>query len=91
MKYIKITEGQGYIAGDCECWCINPLPADDMNSIIRESNKQWDEYMALIDKRVYPNDFVPDELEEHDAPLVRFKITFEVEIQNIQKKESQTE
>lgn len=75
MKYVKITEGEGYIGGDYECWCINPVPFDEITSI--EDHDKW---LELDDKRVYPDDFTPDELEEYEEPKVRYKIIFEVEI-----------
>ena len=81
MRYIKITEGEGCIGGDMECWCINPFPLSKMQEVLGEGYENWDEYEKLLDQRVYPSNFVPDELEEFDeTPRVKYKVTFEVEI-----------
>lgn len=85
MKFTKITEGRGYIGGDYECWCINPVPFDEINKLCQEAlsgvDSDFEEYLEKYEeRRVYPNDFVPDELRKHGEPLVQFKVTFEVEI-----------
>jgi len=79
--FTKITEGEGYIGGDMECWCINPFPLSEMKEVLGEGYENWDEYEKLLDQRVYPSNFVPDELEEFDeTPRVKYKVTFEAEI-----------
>ena len=77
-KFVKITEGEGYIGGDYECWCINPVPFETMTRFPRDSETTWSEYLELDDKRVYPDTFVPDELETFDEPRVKYRVTFEV-------------
>lgn len=75
----KVTEGEGYISGDYECWCINPLPFNQMN------DASSDDWIDLDDERVYPDEFVPLEFEDvvsrnkGKKPKVKYRVTFEIE------------
>lgn len=48
---VKETEGEGYVSGDYECWCIHPVPFDE-----------WKELDARTELSVYPSDFFPPDL-----------------------------
>ena len=70
----KVTEGEGYISGDMECWCIRDYPFEE-----------WKDHITFDDNDIYPDQFVPleyaDVLQRNEGiePKVRYRVTFELE------------
>ncbi len=81
MKAKKVTEGEGYISGDWECWCIHDVPFKEWKervlNCIRNDGSESPE-------GVYPFDFFPPDLEldedgfDYDKKI-KYKVTVEVE------------
>jgi hypothetical protein len=65
----KVTEFEGYISGDCECFCLSKIPFEEW---AKKNWKTWSDPDLL-----YPGDFFPKELRNKKC---RFKITVEAEI-----------
>ena len=83
MKAKKVTEGEGYVSGDYECWCIHDVPFD----AVQERMRSWldkDGEGEEPPESVYPPDFFPssdwlDGVGFNYTRKVRYKITVEVE------------
>ena len=65
----KITEGEGYISGDYECWCINPLPFDgDMDLLhVNDLHRLCEEVLTEL-----TGNERPDEQHIHDFIVETF-------------------
>jgi len=74
-KWRKVTEGEGYVSGDYECFCIHPMPFDEWRKASGEERH----------KSIYPEDLFPPRiyLPGDDgvdySRKVRYKVVVEVE------------
>ena len=75
----KVTEGVGIVSGDGECWCINPI---DPEPEIVNWGKDLPKYNEWDHRRVYPQNFFPDEVRRDGTlhgMLIKYKVTVEIE------------
>lgn len=83
MKAKKITEGEGYVSGDYECWCIHDIPFEAVQKRMRvwlNNDGEGDE----PPEGVYPSNLFPksgwlDGKGFNYKKKVRYKVTVEVE------------
>ena len=81
MKASKITEGEGYVSGDYECWCIHDIPFEK----VQERMHTWlTEEGDEPPESVYPSDMFPqsETLNKKGfdySKKIRYKVTVEVE------------
>lgn len=87
--YKKVTEGEGYISGDYEHWCIHPVPFEHWkvaDEVVMHDGEFITVIPYYIENSIYTGYFVPEEIQEWEnshgfrEPRVRYKVTFEVEI-----------
>lgn len=77
----KITEFEGYISGDYECFCLSKIPfkewakLNDMRKLSAKGIRKREEYLESV--LLYPNTFFPEDAKDKKC---RFKISVEVTI-----------
>ena len=71
----KVTEFEGFVSGDSECFCLSKIPYEEWVKIPFEE-KFDPENMSMDKYLMYPHVFFPEECREGKW---KFKITVEAE------------
>ena len=64
--WVRETEGEGYVSGDRECWCIHPWPFEEWQRVWNEYHGRVDEHDGDYDaveepsRSTYPSDLFPE-------------------------------
>lgn len=91
MKAKKVTEGEGYVSGDYECWCIHDVTFNE----VQVRTRKWLDSRGedgMPPESVYPSDFFPESIKNDTegfdySKKVRYKII--VEVEHIQSSEGE--